>query len=395
MADDALLSDLCSICNTVQFKYRCPGCSARTCSLPCYKRHQQWAQCDGKRDPTKFVKKSQLATPAGIDHDYNFLTGIERGLEKAEKQLEDPGLGSNPDPRRDAKGRQPTDQHFAGAGVTVIRAPKGLSRQKDNKTHKNKQKNIVWTVEWIYEETSRILTQSSSAGTILQAQPFKPENKKRKRGVEQSASASTTQPIKQDDLSPIKLEEAASTVEQGNAQPEPSATGGPKPERLDPGAITGDGTARDATTTKEDEVTVASDNHRSLRFDGPESEPLPPKYAFYLLRPRTSSNRHVLIRLEPTATLGECLRGRTVLEFPTIYVFPESTYPPQDKFMLEAEYLQQEGEEQKELEDLLKHVSPETLRALKEEHSGDNNAGEQIDSDRILDVLKQDMGAGA
>jgi len=85
------------------------------------------------------VKKSQLATPAGIDHDYNFLTGIERGLDKAEKQLQVQGLGSNPDPRRDAKGRQPTDHHFAVAGVTVIRAPKGLSRQKENKTHHNKK----------------------------------------------------------------------------------------------------------------------------------------------------------------------------------------------------------------------------------------------------------------
>jgi hypothetical protein len=110
--------------NTASFKYRCPGCSARTCSLPCYKRHQQWAQCNGKRDPAKFVKKSQLATPAGIDHDYNFLTSIERGLEKA---------------RRAAKGRQASDQHFAVAGVAVIRAPKGLSRQKDNKTHQNKK----------------------------------------------------------------------------------------------------------------------------------------------------------------------------------------------------------------------------------------------------------------
>lgn len=85
------------------------------------------------------MKKSQLSTPAGIDHDYNFLTGIERGLDKAERQLESKGVGSLPDPRRDAKGRQPTDQHYAVAGVTVIRAPKGMSRQKENKTHHNKK----------------------------------------------------------------------------------------------------------------------------------------------------------------------------------------------------------------------------------------------------------------
>jgi hypothetical protein len=85
------------------------------------------------------VKKSLLATPAGIDHDYNFLTGIERGLDKAERQLQGKGLGTVPDSRRDTKGRQTSDQHFAVAGVAVIRAPKGLSRQKDNKTHQNKK----------------------------------------------------------------------------------------------------------------------------------------------------------------------------------------------------------------------------------------------------------------
>lgn len=101
----------------------------------------------------------------------------------------------------------------------------------------------------------------------------------------------------------------------------------------------------------------------------------------------------MLIRLEPTATLAECLRGRTVLEYPTIYVFPEASSPPAEKFMLEADYLQQEGEEQKEFDELLKHVGPEMLRAPKEEHGYDKMADEHIDSNRILNVLKQDMGA--
>lgn len=85
------------------------------------------------------MKKSQLATPAGIDHDFNFLTSIERGLEKAERQVQTHSAGSPSDPRHDANIRQPSDQHFAMAGVTVIRAPKGLSRQKENKTHRNKR----------------------------------------------------------------------------------------------------------------------------------------------------------------------------------------------------------------------------------------------------------------
>lgn len=91
------------------------------------------------------MKKSELATPAGIDHDYNFLTSIERGLEKAERQVQNHSTGNLSDPRHDANARQPSHQHFAMAEVTVIRAPQGLSRQKENKTHRNKRCACLWT----------------------------------------------------------------------------------------------------------------------------------------------------------------------------------------------------------------------------------------------------------
>lgn len=122
--------------NVNKSKYRCPGCSARTCSLPCYKRHQQWAQCNGKRDPTKYVKKSQLATPAGIDHDFNFLSGIERDLDRAEKAVDEKlqsQATSTP-----LQQTQSLDRQLAAVGIHVIRAPKGLSRQRENKTHRSK-----------------------------------------------------------------------------------------------------------------------------------------------------------------------------------------------------------------------------------------------------------------
>ncbi|KAJ4296756.1 Box C/D snoRNA accumulation [Kalmusia sp. IMI 367209] len=401
MADDALLSDLCSICtlltkntsNTAKFKYRCPGCSARTCSLPCYKRHQQWAQCNGKRDPTKYVKKSQLSTPSGIDHDYNFLTSIERSLERAERQVEDRGLGSLSGPRRDAQIRQPADQHYAAAGVTVVRAPKGLSRQKENKTHRSKKGYIVWTVEWIHQDTTRVLTESSSAVPILQTQPFKQSakaTKKRKRDIDQATS--TTESVNQDVSPSIQVQDGISRVKEEDAQSE-LPPGGTGPEQVSLDISTGDGTTDHATATEGGEVKIADDHHGGLCSHGSESESVSPKYSFYLLKPRTSSHCHVLIPLEPTAPLADCLRGRTVLEFPTIYVFPITVSPPPEQFMLEAQYLQQEGEEQQEFEDIIKNVSPQTLRALNEQHSNDN-ADDDINSDRILDVLKQDIGAG-
>lgn len=61
--------------------------------------------------------------------------------------------------------------------------------------------------------------------------------------------------------------------------------------------------------------------------------------------------------------------------------------------MLEDEYVRQEEEERKELEEAMRKVSPEELRAMREAEAGDGADGE-VDSQRILDVLKQDLGGG-
>jgi len=102
----------------------------------------------------------------------------------------------------------------------------------------------------------------------------------------------------------------------------------------------------------------------------------------------------VLVPLSPSATLGQCLRGRTVLEFPTIYAFPGSVAQLPDAFMLEEDYLKQEGEEQKEFDEILQHAHPDILRALREDNGdeGAERGAEDLDSRKILDVLKQDLG---
>ena len=75
-------------------------------------------------------------TPKGIDHDYNFLSSIERNLEKAEKVA-----GATAEsPHEDGLFIIKWSGVYYGklehaAGLTIIRAPKGMSRQKENKSH--------------------------------------------------------------------------------------------------------------------------------------------------------------------------------------------------------------------------------------------------------------------
>lgn len=133
--------------HTKPYKYCCPRCSSRTCSLPCLKRHKQWASCNGIRDPAAYVKRSDLATPKGIDHDYNYLTSIERQFDIAERDFESRGIllydenqsGAKRKGYKPAKGEIPLENAIKQCRVVVDKAPKGMSRQKQNATHWDKK----------------------------------------------------------------------------------------------------------------------------------------------------------------------------------------------------------------------------------------------------------------
>ncbi|KAK3721300.1 Box C/D snoRNA accumulation [Vermiconidia calcicola] len=149
-----LLSELCTLCHTDKPKYRCPRCKAQTCSLSCYKRHQQRASCSGKRDPTTYVKKSQWATPAGIDHDYNYLKSVERTIDGSSQDVHSRGIGVDATSSKGAhRAWQPQSglqKYLNRNQITVDRAPVGMSRQKSNQTRVTKSGKVMWTVEWVY-----------------------------------------------------------------------------------------------------------------------------------------------------------------------------------------------------------------------------------------------------
>src|ERR1700710_2574724 len=147
-----VLYALCRICNVHEAKYTCPRCLIQTCSLPCSRRHKLWASCSGIRDPTAFRPKSELATPSGIDHDYNFLHSIEHGIERSEKliveerelvgkdELRLARAGEEDNNRRRRKqgpqhaGEEPIQRSLKKTETTVQRAPKGMRRNLENET---------------------------------------------------------------------------------------------------------------------------------------------------------------------------------------------------------------------------------------------------------------------
>ncbi|KAK2071578.1 hypothetical protein P8C59_005989 [Phyllachora maydis] len=198
---DPLLSSLCTICHAAPPRYKCPRCAARTCSLPCSQKHKARASCSGARDPSAYVAPARLRTPAGFDHDYNFLHGIEvaRGRSEREiverrallreQELRPPGddarnyekvwhgdelhhvpvvepqrAGPGSHGRRGGSGAQAQtvsrfDVHVRrrvrALNIELLMMPEGMTRHKENKTGWNRRtSSIHWQVEWLLFDRS-------------------------------------------------------------------------------------------------------------------------------------------------------------------------------------------------------------------------------------------------
>lgn len=259
-----------------------------------------------------------------------------------------------------------------------------------------------------------MLTQTSSTERIQNADPFhghEHKSKKRKLGPGCSTPVTTTTTPDLHSDNPAIIEPSPLQDQHGEhlgpTQDKSSErlevdhqlkVDNEKPEH----SIAGPGSTPVPTgQLNEAQENMATTHPRDDGLHGPNSESLgAERYRYFLLRPRTSSSRHVLIPLDdPSRTLGEALHGRTVLEFPTVYVFPASTNDLAPEFMLEEEYMQQEGEEQKEFDQLIHELDPEILQRLKEDDATNykgrqKNEDDEVDSKKILDVLKQDLERG-
>lgn len=68
---------LCSACQKVQAKYKCPKCDLGTCSLACVNAHKVSTGCTGVRSRTSYIPLSSM-TSATLSRDLHFLTEMER-----------------------------------------------------------------------------------------------------------------------------------------------------------------------------------------------------------------------------------------------------------------------------------------------------------------------------
>ncbi|KAL8718207.1 MAG: hypothetical protein Q9225_004634 [Loekoesia sp. 1 TL-2023] len=382
------------ICHTKPYNYCCPRCSSRTCSLPCLKRHKQWASCNGIRDPAAYVKRSDLATPKGIDHDYNYLTSIERQFDIAERNFESRGIvlydespnGAKRKRHKPAKGEIPLENAIKQCRVVVDKAPKGMSRQRQNATHwdkKNRRKRIIWTVEWVHKNGSRETGQCPDTEPIGVAYTKVATS----RAAEATAEAGGPRKKLRTDAE-VSRPAALASIPQSKELPMKPTMASTAPTPL-PQPQTPDNSPS-ATTNHQEPANLKQDppNTEPPPISAKSDPPAPPPLHFYLLLPSTPTSYRVLIPLEPTDTLTTALTDRLVLEFPTIYALKQ----PPDKlptgFMTEEEYLRsiaEKGNVNQHLDGLLNGDG-------ELEHQDMQVHGRQdVEEGALRDVLKKDL----
>ncbi|KZF19436.1 hypothetical protein L228DRAFT_285854 [Xylona heveae TC161] len=456
-SEGSLLSNLCRICHINPPKYRCPRCSVRTCSLDCSKRHKVWSQCSGVRDPAAYLKRSELATPSAFDRDYNFISGIERGLDRADRDADIRGIElgreENERARRSKwnsgpkKGEVNVQKALERARVIVDRAPKGMTREKENRTSWNrKYKCLSWTVEWFHPDGRRELSGCLETWPLCEGYSRILEKdsagKKRKRETDDEAARPTPKDAILENASAgqeltrtgeDETSNPAETQNPENAEPIQSSTQ-PTPAPHDPEVTDSQNLESSNPTEPPPTPSVPSENANSTSApptnppqspqdqqatDTPTSDPPAPhseqnqdstsspqesnetkhiqeipNIHMYLLRPHTASSSKVLIPVAQSSSLAECLRERVVLEYPTFYILlsPPPSLP--DGFILEADYLGQQRAEEEEMRELLAHVDvPQDQQQSTTSNAGqdDEQARNQFVNDEVLRVLQKDM----
>jgi len=157
-------ASLCAVCNKRPFKYCCPRCDRKTCSLDCVKQHKETTGCTGKRDRTAFVGRGDL-DERSLMSDYKFLEQVKLAEDVAKR-------AKPPAPRAELPHFLQSLVHQARRrGAQLHLLSPGMERRRSNTTrYDNKTQIVSWRIEWNF------VGASCSAANARVSEEFKLQN---------------------------------------------------------------------------------------------------------------------------------------------------------------------------------------------------------------------------
>ncbi|XP_019461863.1 PREDICTED: box C/D snoRNA protein 1 isoform X1 [Lupinus angustifolius] len=145
---------LCEECKSNPSKYKCPGCSIASCSLPCVKSHKARTGCSGVRNQTQFVPLSQFDDNTLLS-DYNLLKEMKRVSESARRMRTKLHMHTY--------FKLPYHLKSLRSAAWIRRTklmflPNGMSKREKNQSRYDQRKKFIsWTIEWRFHSTDVVL----------------------------------------------------------------------------------------------------------------------------------------------------------------------------------------------------------------------------------------------
>jgi len=136
----------CEVCNKISYKYKCPKCLTKSCSLICVKQHKLNKKCNGIKD--KFSKNKNL-TEKDFFTDVRYMTDMYNETNSVSKKL---FLQTEDQDERKLKEKK--QKNFKKLckkfrSVNLIRCPIYLDRFIENQSYcDSKEKKFYWTIRF-------------------------------------------------------------------------------------------------------------------------------------------------------------------------------------------------------------------------------------------------------
>uniref|UniRef100_A0AC35U1W5 HIT-type domain-containing protein n=1 Tax=Rhabditophanes sp. KR3021 TaxID=114890 RepID=A0AC35U1W5_9BILA len=128
----------CDQCGKVTFRYRCPRCELKTCSLPCVKQHKVDRNCDGIKAPFVPIQKfSQFDDDKSLK-DQEFMGGLKRKLNRDEPGHSNRGRGQHQSRERGLQGGDATGSGAHGDTTSVEPSLNQLDQRLVSSCHKRR-----------------------------------------------------------------------------------------------------------------------------------------------------------------------------------------------------------------------------------------------------------------
>lgn len=355
--DKPLLQSLCSICHVNTPKYQCPACGIKSCSLDCCVKHKVQKSCSGLVDPTKFQSRSDLVSNVHLmNRDYNFLQTIDRQFHVSLNIINDKMSNNHTNviqnkrkrgmvmPRSNNQSEQLQNDNQNGKtkrprfepgtengkfikinNVKIYQLPPGLSRSLQNKTGYagKKSKFWAWTIEFFYKKSTP--EEKTNTSTILESiSKITKENEKKEEKNPQEFQYKLCHIVPETD----KLQDAVRKFLKLPTQSESidNASTLNITSSVNPGIVEineEDTIGNNAKSIDNSELKIEENGQKVEEKRGS-------KYNYYLKKIYTPANKPQLIKLDGELTIQENLDGKSVIEFPSIYVLAEDDELPKN-----------------------------------------------------------------